>query len=914
MKKILNGTTEFEINEDKVKKRDAENAIKNGENGNKNTVKNTEKENRSAIKNGEKENKSAAESVKENTKSANKIKGQEIGGNSVKGNTKSANKIKSRETDGNRIENREIAKSDEFDPTRFSDALVGQMKKMFGILPRDASIEQMYKVLCTVIKDILTSKRVAFKEKMRAQGTKQVYYMSVEFLLGKSLKNHLMNLGIVGNVAGVLKDLGFDLDGLCGIEQDAGLGNGGLGRLAAAYMDALTSKGYAATGFSIRYDYGIFKQKIVDGWQLELPDEWLNEGGVWLAPRVEDTFEVKFGGCVDEEWNDGKLSVKQRDFTSVLAVPYDMNVSGYDTGAVNTLRLWSAKAPVDFDLKLFSQGEFVKATESKSYAESISKILYPADNHYEGKSLRLKQQYFFVSASIQSILKKHLKHNYLSNLHEKIAIHINDTHPALCVPELMRILLDEYSYSWDDAWNIVKQTISYTNHTVMAEALEKWPKELFKTLLPRIYQITEEIDRRFKEELGAFFRNDCGAVYKNAIIQGNDIYMANLCVAASHTVNGVSALHSNILKESVFRDYYLMRPEIFTNVTNGITHRRWLLLANPELTELLTDTIGGGFIRDASELKKFEAYKDDANILLRLEEIKRRNKIRLAEYIKAANGVAVDPDAIFDAQVKRLHEYKRQLLNALNILDLYLRLKENPNLDINPRVFVFGAKAASSYTMAKQIIRLVYQLSVLINNDPTIKDKIKVVFLENYRVTLAELIIPAANVSEQISVAGKEASGTGNMKFMINGAVTMGTMDGANIEIFENVGEENIFIFGLRANEIEDLRPNYNPTYYYNHNMRLKRVVDALNSGIAGVCFRDIADSLTIGVYGKADPYFVMADFESYSNAQDRLDKAYNDRIGFNKMSLMNIANAGFFAADRSVVEYADRIWGIEKV
>jgi starch phosphorylase len=869
MKKILNGTTELEISEKKVKKKGVE-------------------------IDAEKESKSSVEIVKENAKSASKVKNQEI--------------------DESKIKGRKGSGKGEFDPTRFSDALVGQMKKMFGILPHDAGAEQMYKVLCTVIKDILTSKRVVFKDKMRAQGTKQVYYMSVEFLLGKSLKNHLMNLGIVGEVAGVLKDLGFDLGELCGIEQDAGLGNGGLGRLAAAYMDALTSKGYAATGFSIRYDYGIFKQKIVDGWQLELPDEWLNEGGVWLSPRVEDTFEIKFGGRVDEEWNDGKLSVKQRDYTSVLAVPYDMNVSGYDTDAVNTLRLWSAKAPVDFDLKLFSQGEFVKATESKSYAESISKILYPADNHYEGKSLRLKQQYFFVSASIQSILKKHLKHNYLSNLHEKIAIHINDTHPALCIPELMRILLDEYSYSWDDAWNIVKQTISYTNHTVMAEALEKWPKELFRTLLPRIYQITEEIDRRFREELGAFFRNDYGAVYKNAIIQGNDMYMANLCVAASHTVNGVSALHSNILKESVFRDYYLMRPEIFTNVTNGITHRRWLLLANPELTDLLTDTIGSGFVTDASELKKFEKYKDDKNILAKLDEIKRHNKVRLAEYIEAANGVAVNPDAIFDAQVKRLHEYKRQLLNALNILDLYLTLKENPNLDVNPRVFVFGAKAASSYTMAKQIIRLIYQLSVMINNDDEIKDKIKIVFLENYRVTLAELIIPAANVSEQISVAGKEASGTGNMKFMINGAVTMGTMDGANIEIFENVGAENIFIFGLHANEIDDLRPGYNPTYYYNHNKRLKRVIDTLNSGIAGVCFRDIADSLTIGVYGKADPYFVMADFEAYSEAQERLDRAYNDRIGFNRMSLMNIANAGFFAADRSVVEYAERIWKIKKV
>ncbi|MDR3263349.1 MAG: glycogen/starch/alpha-glucan phosphorylase [Clostridiales bacterium] len=803
----------------------------------------------------------------------------------------------------------------DFDAARFLEGVSGQTRKMFGIRPSEAESEQMYKVLCSIIKDMLTSRRVSFKEKMRAKGAKQVYYMSVEFLLGKSLKNHLMNLGITDGVSGVLKKLGFDLDALCAVEQDAGLGNGGLGRLAAAYMDALTSQGYAATGFSIRYDYGIFKQKIVDGWQLELPDEWLNEGGVWLSPRVEDTFEIKFGGHVEQEWVDGRLRINHKDYTPLLAVPYDMNVSGYLSGAVNTLRLWSAKAPVDIDLKLFSQGEYVKALESKSYAESISKILYPADNHYEGKSLRLKQQYFFVSASVQSILKKHLKFNYLSNLHEKVAIHINDTHPALCIPELMRILLDEYSYSWEDAWNIVRQTISYTNHTVMAEALEKWPKELFRTLLPRIYQITEEIDRRFREELSGFFSNDHAAVARNAIIQGNDIYMANLCVAASYAVNGVSALHSNILKESVFRDYYLMRPKTFTNVTNGITHRRWLLIANPKLSSLITDLTGNGFITDAAQLKQLERYKDDKTVLKKLDNIKLSNKLKLAEYIKSANGVSVNPDAIFDVQIKRLHEYKRQLLNALHILDLYLKLKENPDLDINPRVFVFGAKAASSYTMAKQIIRLIYQLGVLINNDKTIKDKLKVVFLENYRVTLAELIIPAANVSEQISVAGKEASGTGNMKFMINGAVTMGTMDGANIEIYDNVGKDNIFIFGLHANEIEDLRQSgYNPAFYYNHNAALKHVIDTLAAGIAGVGFRDIADSLTIGVYGKADPYFVMADFDAYASAQAALDKTYNDKTAFNKMSLMNIANAGFFAADRSVNEYAERIWNLKRI
>ncbi|MDR2047173.1 MAG: glycogen/starch/alpha-glucan phosphorylase [Clostridiales bacterium] len=877
MKKTLNTETETQISENKVKKKNA--PVKTQTAGNQ------------------------AETETETRTNGNKI------------NKKSAPSARRKADDGTDDEYPYRGFKDGFDGAGFSDSLVKQMKKMFGIMPDEAEKEQMYKALCTVVKDILTSKRVSFKEKMRARGTKQVYYMSVEFLLGRSLKNHLMNLGMTENVTNVLADMGFDLSELCDIEQDAGLGNGGLGRLAAAYMDALTSKGYAATGFSIRYDYGIFKQKIADGWQLELPDEWLNEGGVWLAPRVEDTFEIKFGGRVDEEWSDGRLYVKHKDYTSVLAVPYDMNVSGYASDAVNTLRLWSAKAPVGIDLKLFSQGEYVKAMESKSYAESISKILYPADNHYEGKSLRLKQQYFFVSASVQSILKKHLKFNELSNLPDRVAIHINDTHPALCVPELMRILLDDFFYSWEDAWSIVKRTVSYTNHTVMSEALERWPKELFKSLLPRIYQITEEIDRRFRGELGAFFAGDPAAVDGNAIIRGGDICMANLCVAASHTVNGVSALHSEILKNSVFRDYYRMRPQIFTNVTNGITHRRWLTIANPELASLLTELIGGGFITDAAELKKFEKYKDDKSVLLELDAIKRRNKARLAEYIAAENGVSVSPDAVFDVQVKRLHEYKRQLLNALNILDLYFKLKDDPNLNVNPRVFVFGAKAASSYTMAKQIIRLIYQLGELINNDKTVNDKLKVVFLENYRVTLAELIIPAANVSEQISVAGKEASGTGNMKFMINGAVTVGTMDGANIEIFERVGGENIFIFGLRAHEIERLaQSGYNPSYFYNHNADLKRVIDALNSGVAGVNFRDIADGLTIGVYGKADPYFVMADFESYSRAQAALDKAYNDKIAFNRMSLLNIAGAGFFAADRSVTEYAERIWHIERV
>lgn len=798
----------------------------------------------------------------------------------------------------------------------FSQQIAEVMARNFGIKPEDATKAQIYKATCMVVRDMLTSTRIDFKKTVRERNAKQVYYMSMEFLLGRSLKNHLFNMGITDVVEKAVGKLGMSMDELYAFEPDAGLGNGGLGRLAAAYLDALTSCDYAASGFSIMYDYGIFKQVIADGWQLEQPDEWLKMGGVWLSPRMEEVYEVKFGGRLEERWEDGKLHVEQKDHSTVLAVPYDMNISGFNTDTVNRLRLWSSKAPVDFDMTLFSRGDYVKAMSEKAMAESISKVLYPADDHIEGKSLRLKQQYFFVSASIQSIIKRHLKTNpTLDNLGDCVAIHINDTHPTLCIPELMRILLDVYGYGWDQAWDIVTKTISYTNHTVMSEALEKWPQDLFKSLLPRVYQIVHEINQRFCGELWNAYPNNWGAVNHNAILGDGQVRMANLCLATSHTINGVSALHSEILKNDVFHDYYRMHPEKFTNVTNGITHRRWVCQANPGLSNMVTDLIGEGWKNDATELQGLLKYMGDKQVLDQLQVIKRENKERLAKYILENNGVTVNPDSIFDVQVKRLHEYKRQLLNALHILDLYFRIKENPNLDIQPRTFIFGAKAASAYYMAKQIIRFICQLGNVINNDPDVKDKIKVVFLENYRVTLAEIIMPAAEVSEQISIAGKEASGTGNMKFMINGALTIGTMDGANVEIHENVGDENMFLFGLLAHEVEEMwRKGYNPTYYYHSNPTIKHLIDALRAGIGGVFFDEIADSLTIGRNGTADGFMCLADFESYKNAQQRVNDTYGDREKWNRMSLVNIAKAGFFAGDRAVREYANRIWGLTPI
>lgn len=800
---------------------------------------------------------------------------------------------------------------DKITAKEIEERLAENTARYFGKTPQEVSKNQLYQAVCTVVKDILTNRRLVFKRQVREEEQKRVYYMSMEFLLGRSLKNHLANMEMTDVFAKVVKKLGYELDDLCELEPDAGLGNGGLGRLAAAYMESLTSLGYVASGFSIRYDYGIFKQKIVGGWQIEMPDEWLKNGSVWLAPRPEDTFDVRLGGIVKQHWDNGKLRIEHTGYTTIKAVPYDMNISGYNDFAVNKLRLWSAEARNAFDMKLFSQGEYLKAMEEKAMAESISKVLYPADDNYEGKSLRLKQQYFFVSASMQYIVNRHLKaYKTLDNLADKVAIHINDTHPTLCIPELMRILVDEYDYDWDKAWDIVTHATSYTNHTVMSEALEKWPISLFKTLLPRIYQIIEEINRRYCEVLWQHFTNDNEKVANNAILSYEQIKMANLCLAASHKINGVSMLHSEILKKDVFKDYYSIAPEKFTNVTNGITHRRWLKVANPRLTSLITELIGDGFMTKSEELEKLLKYQGDKKVLNELAKIKLANKKDLADFIYKQNGVTVNPNAIFDVQVKRLHEYKRQLLNVLNIMDTYYMFKDNPNMDIVPKVYIFSAKAASSYYMAKQIIRLIVMLGEVINNDKTINDKLKVVFLENYSVSLAERIMPASEVSEQISVAGKEASGTGNMKFMINGAVTIGTMDGANVEIAEAVGEENMFIFGLLTEQVNKLyKEGYNPTKYYNESAGLKRVIAELRNGVNNTSFNEIADYLLF-----KDPYLCLADFESYKNRQNDLSKTYLDKEKFQRMSLINIAKAGFFSSDRAVKEYADRIWNLTPV
>ncbi len=784
----------------------------------------------------------------------------------------------------------------------------------FGCSLKEATKKQAYKALCLAVKNQLVKMHVDFNNEVLKKEKKQVYYMSMEFLVGTSLKNNLFNLGIADTYEKVLSKNGFDIEELYKLEPDAGLGNGGLGRLASCYMDSTASLGIPATGFSIRYEFGIFKQKIVDGWQMEFPDDWLSMGDVWLNCREDDSVEIKFGGVVHESFDNGVYKAEHCDYTPVIAVPYDMFISGYNSKGVNKLVLWSAKSPNRIDMSAFSRGDYVKALEQNTIAESISKVLYPADEHIEGKTLRLRQQYFFVSASLQSIVKAHMKkYGTLDNLAEKAAVHINDTHPSLCVPELMRILMDEYGYGWDDAWKITTETLSYTNHTVMSEALERWSEHLFRQQLPRIYQIVCEINRRLMIILNQAYPGDIPKIEYMAVIANGEIRMANMCLAACHKINGVSKLHTDILKNSIFHDYYNIMPDKFINVTNGIAYRRWLCQSNPLLTEYLKELIGDGFTKDATKLSELLKYYDNKEVLEHLAHIKRDNKIRLANYIASANGIRVNPDSIFDVQIKRLHEYKRQLLNALHIIYLYNRLKENPELDIPPRTFIFAAKASSGYFMAKQIIRLINEIAQVVNSDPVIKNKIKVVFIEDYKVSLAEIIIPGADISEQISIAGKEASGTGNMKLMINGAVTVGTMDGANVEIFEQVGADNMFLFGMTADQVEALwKKGYNPSEYYNRNPQLKEAVDMLSSGALGPVFTDIKNSLLNGGNGVADAYMTLADFDDYVRAHKEISKTYRDTQKFGNMSLVNIAKAGVFSSDRAVKQYADEIWRIK--
>ena len=782
--------------------------------------------------------------------------------------------------------------------------------KLFNCNISELTEKQLYTVMCTLLKELLAQKRKKFKDDISPLNKKQVYYMSMEFLVGTSLRNNLYNLGLEGEFRHVLKKEGFNIDDIYELDPDAGLGNGGLGRLASCYMDSLTGLDYNATGFSIRYEFGIFKQKIIDGWQMEFPDNWLERGEVWLTPREDESYEVKFGGTVNEWYDNGQFKAVQTGYQSVTAVPYDLYITGFDSKAVNKLVLWSAKLP-QFDMSAFSRGDYVKSLEENTMAEVISKVLYPADNHIEGKRLRLKQQYLLVSASIQSILFKHLKkYHTLDNLPEKVAIHITDTHPALCVPELMRLLMDECGYGWDEAWDITTKTLSYTNHTVMSEALEKWSVDLFNEQLPRIYSIVKEINRRLVEKLNEVYPNDYGKIEYMSIIANNEVRMANLCLACCHKINGVSALHTEILKNSIFKDYYNIDKDKFLNVTNGIAYRRWLCQANPLLTDYLKDVIGDKFTKDADALLELLKYQDDKTVLHNLRKIKLLNKQNLAKIIASKNGINVNPNSIFDIQVKRLHEYKRQLLNVLHILYLYNEMKANPNKDYLPRTFIFGAKASAGYMIAKEIISLISAVSNLVNNDPLTHDKLKVVFMEDYKVSLAEKIIPAANISEQISIAGKEASGTGNMKLMINGAVTLGTLDGANVEICEAVGKENRFLFGMTVDEVNKLwAKGYSPMEFINQDEKLKAVIDMLTSGILGKRFDVIVDSLLTNRFGTADQYMTIADFNDYARAQKDIERVYKDKDAFAKMSLVNIAKAGVFSADRSVKEYAEKIW-----
>lgn len=792
----------------------------------------------------------------------------------------------------------------------------GKLSRYFGVSPKEATTDQIYKAVVMSVRDILLEKRQQFHKVMKSKKGKRVYYLCMEFLLGRSLKNNIYNLGLNEEYESALKYFGLTLEDLYEQEPDAGLGNGGLGRLAACFMDALATGNYPAMGYSIRYDYGLFKQKIVDGWQTELPDIWLPGGEVWLIQRSDKSCTVKFDGWVKENWSENGLQVTYGGYKEVEAVAYDMMISGKNCEAVSVLRLWRARNISRFDMKLFSQGDYLRCMQEENEAEVISKVLYPADDHYEGKSLRLKQQYFLVSASLQNIINDH-KHRYgpLNLLPQQAAIHINDTHPALAIPELMRLLMDENGFTWDDAWNITTSVFAYTNHTVMPEALETWQEDLIARRLPRIHMIIKEINRRFCNDLWNRYPGQHQLIESMAILSNGQVRMANLSVVGSHSVNGVSALHSEIIKKELFQGFYQLWPDKFTNVTNGIAHRRWLCQSNPELSALLNDCIGDGYVKNASELINFKKFENDKSVLKQLSEIKRLKKRQFAEYAYKKSGLVIDPDTVFDVQAKRMHEYKRQLLNVMNIISLYSDLRDNPDKEVVPQTFIFGAKAAPGYLRAKQIIKLICYLSEEINKNPKIREKLNVVYMEDYNVTMAEKLMPASEVSEQISLAGKEASGTGNMKFMINGAITIGTLDGANVEMSEAVGEENIFIFGLRANEVEEMwQKGYNASLYYNQNDRLRKIIEMLIRGFNGESFSDMANYLLTGA-PVADPYMCMADYESYAVTQQKVKSLYaTDKIAWSKISLNNIANAGIFSADRSIKEYAENIWKLKSL
>ena len=773
-----------------------------------------------------------------------------------------------------------------------------------------ASADQIYRCLASVIRQIMSDRQKQFQSKVLGQGKKQVYYLCMEFLMGRSLRSSLFNLGLNEVAESVLADADIKIDTIYDQEPDAGLGNGGLGRLAACYLDGMATDCIPGTGYSILYEYGIFKQKIVDGWQQETADNWLPGGQVWIKSHPDQAQEIRFDGQAIETWEGGFHHVKYENYNSVIAVPNDMYVAGYGSNGVSKLRLWQAKAP-SFDMSSFNAGNYNTAISQSASAELISKILYPNDNHTEGKILRLRQQYFFSAASIADILQNHLnQYGTLDNLPDKVSIQLNDTHPTVDIPEMMRILLDECSYEWDAAFDICRKVFAYTNHTVMSEALEKWNADIFRSTLPRIWQIVCEMDRRCRAELAQAFPGDQGKIDYMAIIGDNQVRTANICAYTCHAINGVSKLHSEIIKDSVFHDYYLFKPNAFKNVTNGIAYRRWLLCSNPGLTHLLEETIGDGFKADASELKKLEKFVDDKSVQEAAAKVKRENKVIFANYLQKSTGQVIDPDSIFDCQVKRMHEYKRQHLNALNIAAEYLYLKNNPNAEFTPKTYIFGAKAAPGYYMAKQMIRMICKLGKLIDEDPAVRGKLRIVYLEDYCVSLSERLMPASEVSEQISLAGTEASGTGNMKFMLNGAITLGTLDGANVEIADAAGHENEIIFGMLTPEVNALKGmGYHPGAFINGDNTAMAVLDFLEKGWNGENFSEVTSNLR-----NADPYMVMADFKDYRRAQHDLQQLYRDKQKWNHMSLKNIANAGIFSADRSIMDYARDIWGAAPV
>ena len=814
--------------------------------------------------------------------------------------------------------------SKRFDKEVFIESVKSNLKTLYRQTLVDATKQQVFQAVSYAVKDTIIDNWMETQKVYEEEDPKMVYYMSMEFLMGRALGNNMINLTEYKEVKEALEELGFDLNVIEDQEPEAALGNGGLGRLAACFLDSLATLGYAAYGCGIRYRYGMFKQKIENGYQVEVPDNWLKDGNPFELRRPEYAKEVKFGGYIRVEYDEATKRNKfiQEGYQSVRAIPFDIPIVGYNNNVVNTLRVWDAEAINDFQLDSFDKGDYQKAVEQENLARNIVEVLYPNDNHYAGKELRLKQQYFFISASVQAAVAKYKKnHSDIRKFYEKATFQLNDTHPTVAVAELMRILLDEEGLEWDEAWEVTTKTCAYTNHTIMAEALEKWPIELFSRLLPRIYQIIEEINRRFVEEIQKKYPGNQEKIRKMAIIYDGQVKMAHLAICAGYSVNGVAALHTEILKNQELKDFYEMMPEKFNNKTNGITQRRFLLHANPLLADWVTEHIGDEWITDLAQISKLKVYVDDEKAQQEFMNIKYQNKLRLAKYIREHNGIDVDPRSIFDVQVKRLHEYKRQLLNILHVMYLYNKIKDHPEMPFYPRTFIFGAKAAAGYRRAKLTIKLINSVADVINNDKSINGKLKVVFIEDYRVSNAEWIFAAADVSEQISTASKEASGTGNMKFMLNGAPTLGTMDGANVEIVQEVGEENAFIFGLSAQEVINYENNggYNPMDYFNNDQDIRRVLMQLINGEYAPDdperFRDIYDSLlNTNSSDRADTYFILADFKSYAEAQERVEKAYRDETGWARMAMMNTACSGKFTSDRTIQQYVDEIWHLDKV